>query len=140
MFSLRRKKCTFRYMVYSYRTIQLPSSGEYKEKGSRFLSFSFPVQTDTEIKAHLAALKKQYYDARHHCYAWILGAEGKNFRAVDAGEPNHSAGDPILGQIRSKGLTNILVVVIRYFGGIKLGVGGLIYAYKTAAEIALRNS
>ncbi len=109
----------------------------YKEKGSKFLAFAFPVNDEVEIQAHLAALRKEYYDARHHCYAWILELDKKRFRANDDGEPNHSAGDPILGQIRSKNITNVLVVVVRYFGGIKLGVGGLITAYKAAAEDAL---
>src|SRR6202008_3622947 len=87
----------------------------------------------------IAFLKSEYFDARHHCYAWMLGPERNHFRAFDDGEPNHSAGDPILGQIRSKNLTNVLVVVVRYFGGTKLGVGGLIAAYKIAAEDALNN-
>ena len=113
------------------------SQGLYKEKGSKFLSFCFPVVSEGDIKANLLRLRKEYYDARHHCYAWMLGAELSDFRANDDGEPNHSAGDPILGQIRSKGLTNVLIVVVRYFGGTKLGVGGLINAYRTAAEDAL---
>jgi uncharacterized YigZ family protein len=95
------------------------------------------VNTEFEIKEKIDGLKKEYYDARHHCYAWMLGAEKKHFRAFDDGEPNHCAGDPILGQIRSKGITNVLIVVVRYFGGVKLGVGGLISAYKAAAEDAL---
>ena len=122
---------------FSYRTITKPAAGQYREKGSRFLAFAFPVATETEIKAHITQLHKKYFDARHHCFAWVLGAEKELIRAFDDGEPNHSAGDPILGQIRSKDLTNILVVVVRYFGGIKLGVGGLITAYKTAAEVVL---
>jgi uncharacterized YigZ family protein len=97
--------------------------------------------TDFEqIKQHLEALRKEYFDASHHCYAWVLGPEKKQFRAFDDGEPNHTAGDPILGQIRSKNLTNILLVVVRYFGGTKLGVSGLIAAYKTAAAAALEQS
>jgi uncharacterized YigZ family protein len=123
--------------AFSYRTIQHPSEGLYKEKGSKFLAFAYPVSSEGEIKEKLAALRKSYFDARHHCYAWMLGPDKKSFRAVDDGEPNHSAGDPILGQIRSKDLTNVLVVVVRYFGGVKLGVGGLISAYKQAAEEAL---
>ncbi len=123
--------------VYSFRTVLLPADSIYKEKGSRFLAFVFPVSTDVEIKAAIESLKKKYFDARHHCFAWTLGAEKKQFRAFDDGEPNHSAGDPILGQIRSRDLTNVLVVVVRYFGGTKLGVGGLIGAYKTAASDAL---
>ena len=124
----------------SYLTISKTSTGEYKEKGSKFLAYAYPVKTVDEVKERLDALKKKYYDARHHCYAYILGAEGKEFRANDDGEPNHSAGDPILGQIRSAALTNTLIVVVRYFGGTKLGVGGLINAYKTAAEYAILNN
>jgi uncharacterized YigZ family protein len=123
--------------VFSFRTLQAPVSGIYKEKGSKFLAFGYPVANEQEVKAQLAVLQKKYFDARHHCFAWVLGADKTFYRAYDDGEPNHSAGDPILGQIRSKDLTNILVVVIRYFGGVKLGVGGLIQAYKTAAEQAL---
>jgi uncharacterized YigZ family protein len=126
--------------AYSYSTIKLPAHGLYKERGSKFLAFAFPVTTEADIKQHLDALRKEYHDARHHCFAFMLGADKKHFRAFDDGEPNHSAGDPILGQIRSRNLTNILVVVVRYFGGIKLGVGGLITAYKAAAEDALNNA
>lgn len=125
---------------FSYRTIAKPAEGHYKEKGSRFLGFAYPVTTESDIKAHISLLEKKYFDARHHCFAWRLGAEKQSFRAFDDGEPNHSAGDPILGQIRSKGLTNILIVVVRYFGGVNLGVGGLITAYKTAAEDALKHA
>lgn len=123
--------------VYSFRTVSHAADSIYKEKGSRFLAFAYPVSTDGEVKAALESLKKKYFDARHHCFAWMLGPEKKQFRAFDDGEPNHSAGDPILGQIRSRDLTNVLVVVVRYFGGTKLGVGGLISAYKTAASDAL---
>jgi uncharacterized YigZ family protein len=127
-----------RYMeVYSFRTVLQPADSIYKEKGSRFLAFVFPVANEAEVKAAIESLKKKYFDARHHCFAWMLGAEKKQFRAFDDGEPNHSAGDPILGQIRSRDLTDVLVVVVRYFGGTKLGVGGLISAYKTAASEAL---
>ena len=126
--------------AFSYLTIQKPSVGVYKEKGSKFLAFAYPVESEVDIKARMDGLKKEYFDARHHCFAWMLGPEKKQFRANDDGEPNHSAGDPILGQIRSKDLTNILVVVVRYFGGVKLGVGGLIGAYKAAAEDALVNA
>jgi uncharacterized YigZ family protein len=126
--------------VYTYRTIQQPAEGIYKEKGSKFLAFAYPVKSETDIRERLDALRKEYFDARHHCYAWMLGPERKMFRANDDGEPNHSAGDPILGQIRSKELTNILVVVVRYFGGTKLGVGGLISAYKISAEHALSHA
>jgi uncharacterized YigZ family protein len=127
-------------MITSYRTVVGQSTGLYKEKGSKFLAFCYPVSNEEEINAHLAALRKEYYDARHHCYAWVLGANKLKHRANDDGEPNHSAGDPILGQIRSKDLTNILIVVVRYFGGVKLGVGGLITAYKSAAEEAVNNA
>ena len=126
--------------VFSYQTIQSPSEGIYKEKGSKFLAFAYPVTSEEEIKSRIESLKKEYYDARHHCFAWMLGAEKNQFRAFDDGEPNHSAGDPILGQIKSKNLTNVLVVVVRYFGGVKLGVGGLITAYKAAAEDALNKT
>lgn len=123
--------------VYSYHTLQHSAEGIYKEKGSKFHAFAFPVGSEAEIKEKIDDLKKEYFDARHHCFAWMLGPEKNHFRAFDDGEPNHSAGDPILGQIRSKGVTNVLVVVVRYFGGVKLGVGGLISAYKAAAGDAL---
>lgn len=123
--------------VFSYRTIQASSEGNYKEKGSKFLGFAFPVESEEGVKARIAELKKKYFDARHFCFGYMLGADKTRFRAFDDGEPNHSAGDPILGQIRSKDLTNVLVVVVRYFGGVKLGVGGLISAYKLAAEDVL---
>jgi uncharacterized YigZ family protein len=121
----------------SYRSIAGPVEGVFKEKGSKFLAFAFAVSTEDQIREHIVRLRKEYFDARHHCYAWMLGADKAKFRANDDGEPNHSAGDPILGQIRSRDLTNVLVVVVRYFGGVKLGVGGLISAYKAAAEDAL---
>lgn len=124
--------------VFSFKTIQSSATGLYKEKCSKFLSFAFPVRSDQEIKACLEKLRKEYFDAGHHCYAFRLGPDGTHFRASDDGEPNHSAGDPILGQIKSRELTNVLVVVVRYFGGIKLGVGGLVSAYKQAAEEALK--
>lgn len=127
-------------MIFSYRTIEGSSEGSYKEKGSKFLGFAYPVQSEEEVKSKIQELKKKYFDARHHCFAYILGADKKRFRAFDDGEPNHSAGDPILGQIRSKELTDVLVVVVRYFGGVKLGVGGLIGAYKQTAEEALRTA
>ena len=120
-----------------FLTIQDHAEGFYKEKGSKFISHAFPVASEEDVKEHLTELRKQFHDARHHCYAWVLGLQKQSYRSNDDGEPNHSAGDPILGQIRSFGLTNTLVVVVRYFGGTKLGVGGLIGAYKTAAEEAL---
>lgn len=104
------------------------------------MSFAFPVESEESIRIHLDKLRREYFDARHHCYAWMLGPEMTRFRSVDDGEPGHSAGDPILGQIRSHGLTQVLIVVVRYFGGIKLGVGGLIAAYREAAADALRNA
>ena len=127
-------------MEDAYRTIAHPAEGLYKEKGSKFIALAYPVHSEDEIKDTLTELRKQYYDARHHCYAYSLGADKSRYRANDDGEPNHSAGDPILGQIRSADLSNILVVVIRYFGGTKLGVSGLINAYKTATADALANA
>lgn len=127
-------------MTEEYYTIAAVSEGLYKEKGSKFLAFAHPVKNEEEIKCLLEESRKTYYDARHHCYAYILTPERNIFRANDDGEPNHSAGDPILGQIKAKELTNVLVIVVRYFGGTKLGVSGLIHAYKTAAEEALNNS
>ena len=121
----------------TYRTLTSDSVGFYKEKGSKFMAFAFVVKNEDEVKAHLGALKKKYYDARHHCYAYILGEYGQKQRANDDGEPGHSAGDPILGQIKSNELTNTLIVVVRYFGGTKLGVSGLINAYKTSAAEAI---
>ena len=123
-----------------FKTITAPSEGLYKEKGSRFIAFAFPVSTEEQIREILDGLKDKYYDARHHCYAWRLGAEKTLFRANDDGEPSSTAGKPILGQIQSKDLTDILIVVIRYFGGIKLGVSGLINAYRKAASAALANA
>lgn len=124
----------------SYRTIHKTSKGFYKEKGSKFLSFAIPINSKEEVKALLEEFKKSYHDARHHCYAYRLGKEGEEFRANDDGEPNHSAGDPILGQIKAFGVTRVLLVVVRYFGGTKLGVGGLISAYRNAAKLALENA
>lgn len=124
----------------SYLTLKKTSEGLYKEKGSKFLAFAYPVDTEDQIKDILDSLRKKYYDARHHCYAYMLGKNQDVYRANDDGEPNHSAGDPILGQIRSHQLTNVLIVVIRYFGGTKLGVGGLISAYKIAAAEAIQNN
>lgn len=124
-------------MVYNYNTIRQTAEGLYKEKGSKFIAHALPIKSVEEVNTILADLRKQYYDARHHCYAYILNPEGQQFRANDDGEPNHSAGDPILGQLRALKLTNTLVVVIRYFGGTKLGVSGLINAYRSAARDAL---
>lgn len=127
-------------MITSFYTIQASAEAEYKEKGSRFLAFAHPVSSEEDVKTLIAEAKKKYFDARHHCYAYVLGVDKMRYRANDDGEPNHSAGDPILGQIRSKNLTNVLIIVVRYFGGTKLGVGGLITAYKTSAEEALKNA
>ncbi|WP_372640469.1 YigZ family protein [Ancylomarina sp.] len=124
----------------SYKTIQNTSEGIYKEKGSKFIAYAFPVTCEEDIKAEIDKLKKEYYDARHHCYAYMLGADKKNFRANDDGEPSSTAGKPILGQILSSDLTNILIVVVRYFGGTKLGVSGLIHAYKAAAFDSISNA
>ena len=123
-----------------YRSIAAPSEGLYKELGSRFLAFAYPVETEEEARTILAGLRARYHDARHHCCAWRLGLDGSAWRASDDGEPAGSAGRPILGQIDSEGLSDILVVVVRYFGGIKLGVPGLIRAYKTATADALSNA
>lgn len=124
----------------TYLTLSKTSEGLYKDRSSKFFYFSFPVKTEDEIKEKLSELRKTYYDARHHCYAYILGKDGDVFRAVDDGEPNHSAGDPILGQIRSNNLTNTLIVVVRYFGGTKLGMSGLIQAYKISAALAIEEN
>ena len=123
-----------------YKTIKAPAEGIYKEKGSKFLAFTYPVSNEASIKEHLAILQKQFHDARHYCYAWRLDAEKTHYRVNDDGEPSGSAGKPIYGQIVSRDLTDILVVVVRYFGGTKLGVGGLIQAYRAAASDALDHS
>lgn len=121
----------------TYKTIAAPAEAIYTEKRSKFIAIALPVRTPEEVKACLEEYQKKYYDARHVCYAYMLGAERKDFRANDNGEPSGTAGKPILGQINSNGLTDVLVIVVRYFGGIKLGTGGLIVAYKTAAAQAL---
>jgi len=140
-FSLTQNEgITLHNQPFSFKTIQKPATGSYKEKGSKFLAFAYPVRSEAEIREKLEALKKKYFDARHHCFAWMLGPGKQKFRAFDDGEPNHSAGDPILGQIRSHELTNVLIVVVRYFGGVKLGVGGLIGAYRAAAADALASA
>lgn len=124
----------------TYKTISSLSEGLYKEKGSKFLAFAIPVETEAEVKEKIAQIKKEYYDARHHCYAYILGYNKSAYRINDDGEPSGTAGRPIYGQLLSKDVTNVLLVVVRYFGGIKLGVSGLITAYKTAAKDALENA
>ncbi|MBR3031078.1 MAG: YigZ family protein [Bacteroidales bacterium] len=124
----------------SYKSIAAPSRGLYKDKGSKFLSFAYPVSTEAQVKVIVSSLKKEYFDARHHCYAYRLGLTGDRWRANDDGEPSSTAGRPILGQILSAELSDILIVVVRYFGGILLGTSGLTVAYKTAAADALANS
>ncbi len=134
------RKSTMQEMAEKYKTIEAQAEGLYKEKGSKFLSFAIPVRNVEEVKAILETYRKDYYDARHVCYAYMLGADREEFRANDDGEPSGTAGRPILGQINSFGLTNILVIVVRYFGGILLGTGGLIVAYKEATQDALNNA
>jgi uncharacterized YigZ family protein len=129
----------FQKMNDRFQTIATNYEGLYKEKGSKFHAFAFPIQDGKMVKMYVDKLKKIHFDARHHCYAYILGADKSKTRANDDGEPAHTAGTPILNQIRSSGLTNILVVVVRYFGGTKLGVPGLITAYKLAAAAVLNN-
>lgn len=127
-------------MQGKYKTISKPSEGIYKEKGSKFLSFIIPVNNVDEIKVFLEQYRKKYFDARHVCYAYMLGEERDIFRVNDDGEPSGTAGRPILGQINSFELTNVLIVVVRYFGGILLGTGGLVTAYKEATADAIKNS
>lgn len=124
----------------SYFTIRKPAKGAFKDRGSKFLSFIFPVTNEQEIKDSLTQIKKDNPSANHYCYAWRLGADASAHRANDDGEPANSAGKPILGQLQSKDLTNALIIVVRYFGGTLLGVSGLINAYKTAAADAIVNS
>ena len=124
----------------TYKTIKSPSKGIYKEKGSRFLAFAFPVVGQDEIKPVIDGIRREYHEARHHCYAYMIGKDRLIWRTNDDGEPSGTAGRPILGQINSSGLTNILIVVSRYFGGTLLGVSGLISAYKTAAADAIENA
>lgn len=124
----------------TYLTVKSFTQGLYKEKGSRFISFVWPVSDEEEIRSILENTRKEHHSARHHCYAWVLGPQRDHFRANDDGEPSGSAGKPILGQINSRNLTNILIVVVRYFGGKLLGVSGLINAYRSAAASALGNA
>ena len=121
----------------TYKTIATPAEGSYSEKRSKFLAYAFPVQNEQEVKQRLAEIQKKHWDARHHCYAYILGPNKDAYRLNDNGEPSGTAGRPIYGQLLSKDLTNTLVIVVRYFGGIKLGVSGLQNAYKVAAREAL---
>ena len=127
-------------MEDTYKTIETPSEGIYKSKGSKFYAFAWPVTGEEEIKGIITALKKKHHSARHHCYAWRLGTGEIRFRANDDGEPSSTAGKPILGQLQSFDITNTLVVVVRYFGGTLLGTSGLISAYKSAAADALKNA
>jgi uncharacterized YigZ family protein len=124
----------------TYKMLSAPGEGLYKEKGSKFIASAFTVMSEEEVKQALAEVKKKYYDARHHCYAYMIGPDKDCFRSSDDGEPSGTAGKPILNQILSKEVTNVCVIVVRYFGGIKLGVSGLINAYKTAAREALDNA
>lgn len=125
----------------SYRTLALPSEEIFfKEKNSKFFGYAFPVSSENEIKSFLQALRKKHFNAVHFCYAFQIGTESIYYRINDDGEPINSAGTPIYGQILSFGITNVLVVIVRYFGGIKLGVGGLISAYKTAAQLTLESA
>lgn len=121
----------------SYKTIARPAETTYRQLSSKFLVYAYPVETEAEIKEYLDALRKRWFDATHHCYAWRLGAKGEQFRANDDGEPSSTAGKPILGQLLSQEVTNCLVVVVRYFGGTKLGVPGLIAAYKESTALVL---
>lgn len=126
-----------------YRSLAKSSEGFYREKGSKFFAFAYPVVSEEEVHTQLDLVKKLHHNARHHCYAFVLKpqiGQEEVYRASDAGEPPHSAGDPILGQIRSHQLMDVLIVVVRYFGGTKLGVAGLIHAYKTVAADALANN
>jgi uncharacterized YigZ family protein len=125
----------------TYKTIEVAAGDAlYKEKGSKFIGYVFPITSEEEVKIYIDELKKKHHSARHWCYAWQLGIEETSYRANDDGEPNNSAGQPIYGQILSKDLTNVLVVIVRYFGGTKLGVGGLINAYKTTAKLILEEA
>lgn len=124
----------------TYRSISGRSEGLFRDNGSKFIALAMPVETEDEVKQIVGSLKKEYHDARHHCYAYRLGYKGDVFRANDDGEPSSSAGRPILGQIDSNNLSDILIVVIRYFGGIKLGIPGLIRAYKTSSAEAIANA
>jgi uncharacterized YigZ family protein len=127
--------------IDTYKTIAFATEDIlFKEKNSKFFGYSYPISSDEEVKVIIEKLKKQHHSARHWCYAYQIGTEKIYFRANDDGEPSNSAGMPIYGQIQSFGITNVLIVIVRYFGGVKLGVGGLITAYKTAAQMTLMSS
>jgi len=123
----------------SYKTLSEPSSGVYKEKGSKFYSYAYPIDSEDNVKTFLQKVKKEYHSARHHCFAYVIGKDRTKFRANDDGEPSGTAGKPILGQINSNNLTNVLIIVVRYFGGTLLGTSGLVRAYKAAAADAIQN-
>ncbi len=127
-------------MIDSYKTIKTASEGFFKDRSSKFFAYAFPVKSEDEISEMQKMLRKKHYDARHHVYAFRLGAEKKHYRCSDDGEPANSSGPPVLGQLQSFNLTDVLIVVVRYFGGTKLGVPGLINAYKTAAAEAIKNA
>jgi len=127
-------------LLDQYKTITASSEGIYKEKGSKFTGFAIPIFSEEEFKAHLTRIKKENPDSNHYCYGFRIGADNKLYRYSDDGEPSSTAGKPIFGQIQSYELTNIMIVVIRYFGGTKLGVGGLITAYRAAAKAAIENA
>jgi len=124
----------------SFFTLSAPGIGEFKDRGSRFIAYAYPVRSEEEALRHLEALRKEHFKARHHCFAWRLGLDGQRFRANDDGEPSGTAGRPILGQIDAAGLTDVVVVVVRYFGGTLLGASGLIHAYRESAAEALRSA
>ncbi|HPS14142.1 MAG TPA: YigZ family protein, partial [Prolixibacteraceae bacterium] len=124
----------------TYKTIEAPSEGLFKDKGSKFISYAFPVASEDQVKEIVLQIRKEHFNARHHCYAYRLGYTGEKYRANDDGEPSGTAGRPIHGQLLSNDLTNVLIVVVRYFGGTLLGVSGLINAYKTAATEAIKNA
>lgn len=123
-----------------YNSILSPSEGIFRDKGSKFIAIAFPIRDEAEIQLYLEDIRRQYHDARHHCYAWRLGSTGESYRINDDGEPSGTAGKPILGQMLSMEISDILVIVVRYFGGVKLGVGGLINAYKAATREALEEA
>lgn len=124
-------------MIHEYQTIENPVQSIFRDRGSKFLAYAYPIESTEDAKSRLLELKKEHPKASHHCFAWRLEPDGSGFRVNDDGEPSGSAGRPILGQIQSKELTNVLVIVVRYFGGTLLGVPGLIHAYKTATALAL---
>lgn len=127
-------------MTDTYQTIKKQSEGLFKDRGSKFFAYAYPIKNEPKAKEKINQLKKQYHDARHHCFAYKIGVQNPILRANDDGEPSNSAGKPILNQIEAHDLTNVLIVVVRYFGGTLLGVGGLINAYRTASQAALKNT